>query len=179
MGGCIEAVDFLEGVREPHEARRVPRRAQISEREGPIIEATAGAEAHATPVESHQRQEHDIEPAGTEGFMAVGLGNTEAVVAPAFLPGDEAHGAGLAAAIDAGEIHPASALLGQGNQRPGIELPGKRGVKRDARATLQVQRPIRVAGHAPCAVCPLLVRHLPTLRIEARPQRSAGGLQRV
>ena len=179
MRGGIDALDLLKCVCEADEAWRVPYAPQVPERESTVVEAAAGTEPHAPAVERYQGQEHHIEPPGAKRFVAVRLGDTEAVVAPALLPGQETHGAGLAAAIDTGQKYLAAAPLGELDQRRGIELPAQRCVERDARATLQVQGLIGIERHAARSLRPLLRRHLPTLRIEARPQCSAGGLQRV
>ena len=65
MSGSSEAFDLLERIRETDEARCVPRGSPSAEGERAVVKSTAHTEANTTSIESHQREEHDIEPART------------------------------------------------------------------------------------------------------------------
>src|SRR6516164_6582082 len=134
MRRSFDALALLESIGEPHQARSMPHLAQVPKGESTIVKAAARTETHSATVETHERQEDHIEPAGAERLTALRLADAEAVVAPWAAPGHEAHAARCAPPIDTGQKHAAAALLGERDERSCIELPGERGVERDAPA---------------------------------------------
>ena len=61
----MQAFDLLERISETDETWRMPCGSPSAEGERAVVKPTAHAEANTTGIESHQREEHDIEPART------------------------------------------------------------------------------------------------------------------
>ena len=131
--------------------------ARIEKCERAIVVAAAHAETHATRIEAHERQEHQIEPARAELARAARLDDAEMI----HVGGSRAVGFhemdASGAAVDARQIDSASALERELDERRGIELFGHRRVERDAlagtadetrdrRARDRLEAPARYAG---------------------------------
>jgi len=175
--GGIDAVDLLESICEAHQAGCVPHPAQVPKSERTIVEAAAGTEAYAAAIETYQRDKHHIEPAGAKRLTALRLGNSQSVVLQGTLHGHETHGARGAPAIDARQEDAAAPLRSETDERRGVQLPGKRCIGRNAPVVPQLQGAIEVARDESRELRALLRWQLAAARIEARPQRFAGGTQ--
>lgn len=147
MRRSFDALALLESIGEPHQARSTPHLAQVPKGESTIVEAAARTETHSATVETDERQEDHIEPAGSEPLTALRLADSEAVVAPWTAAGHEAHAARCAPPIDTGQEYVAAAFLGERDERCCIELPGERGVKRDAPVVAELQGAVHLLGN--------------------------------
>ena len=174
-GARGDALQFLARVGEADEQRRMPEAAPAPEREHAIIEAAASAEPHAAAVEAHQRQEHQIEPARSDDAgPALRLGDPQAVGPQRAVHLDEAHGARGTPPVDARQVDPATALLGQLDQRGAVELRRQGGVECNARAGGEVQRTVGITGDEARGAAALGGTDGAAPGLERRPQSAAG-----
>src|SRR5690348_8936046 len=71
--------NLLEGICDTHEAWPAPRDMMATIREGAVVVATTHAEAHAVHIETHQWQQHQIEPSCLDGLGAMRLDDAEVI----------------------------------------------------------------------------------------------------
>src|SRR4051812_30278665 len=106
---AVDRADLLEGICDANEARSAPGDVTISISECAVVIPATHAETHAVSIESHERQQHEIEPACLDRLGAVRLHDAEMI--RGFTRSrerfDELHADG--AGIDAGQENTASA----------------------------------------------------------------------
>src|SRR5688572_33083672 len=117
----------------------------ISECESAVVVAAAHAEAHAARIETHERQQHEVEPARANGASAMGFDDAEMVggLVPPRERFDELDADG--ASVDARQEDPASTPPRKPQQGARIELFTEGGVDRDTHPRPQAEYAIDVA----------------------------------
>jgi len=159
VSGSSEAFDLLERVCETNETWRMPRGSPSAEGERAVVETTAHAEANTTGVESHQGEEHDIEPARTNRARAFRLGDAEAV--GALTPGQfhEAHLVTQRMWVDPWDVDLTTSAARQVNQGLGVELGGQRCIYGNAPSLPEVEVAVGISGDELGAAGAFTLRH--------------------
>ena len=159
MSGGGEAFDLLERIRETDEAWRMPRGSPSAEGERTVVETAAHAEANTTGIESHQGEEHDIEPARTNYSRAFRLSDAEAVGSLA--PGQfhEAHLVTQRMWVDSWDVDLTTSAVRQVDQGLGVELGGQRCIYGNAPPLSQVKVAVGIACDELGAAGAFTLRH--------------------
>jgi hypothetical protein len=144
VGRCNEAFDLLERIRETDQTRCMPHLAPEAESKRAVVEPAAHAKSDAARIETHEGQEHDIEPPCTDRLCALGLVYAEAIAALWTCQFHEAHLVARRMAIDAGYIDDAAAAASDIDQWGGVELSRHGGIDGDAPARTQMEIAVRI-----------------------------------
>ena len=160
MSGGSEAFDLLERVRDTDEAWRMPRSSPSAEGERTVVETAAHAEANTTGIESHQGEEHDIEPARTNHSRAFRLGDAETVGSLAAGQFHEAHRVTQRMWIDAWDVDLTTSAVREVDQGLGVELGGQCCIYGNAPPLPQVEIMVGIASDELGAAGAFTLRHI-------------------
>ena len=136
---------LLKRVGDADEPRSAPCLAEASIREGAVVKSAAHAEPHAMGVETHERHEHQIQPARADGARRLRLADPQTIHALAAGGFDEAHLAAVSRALDPRHVDAPTAATRQREEGSAVEFVAQRALQGDAISCAQSEAAIDVA----------------------------------